>query len=564
MLDPVREPKENGSPLGGAQPAGQPLRLCCDGALKGMILAAGVGSRLSPITGVLPKPMLPVADRPVMEHTLALFARAGIRDIKVNLHHLPHLVEQYFGDGRRWGVHITYSLESTLLGTAGAVKRVERFFDRTFVVAVGDSVWDLDLRQVVASHRARGAAVTVVVKPMSPHLLHRYGVVCIAEDGRIIDFQEKPPAGQARGHLASTGLYVLEPEVLRLVPAGQHCDFARDLFPALLKHQLPFYAYCYEGPWSDIGAFDEYYRVHEEILHGAYRTLLLPTLRVVDGVYRGHHLRIHREAQIRPPVLLGHHCRIGRGAVVGPGAVVGSHSIIGADTQVERSVVGSHTYIGSGLHLDGCLAHGSWLVKLSTGTSAYVADETLLADVRQAVRWGRARRLIDVLLAGVALAGTAPLILGLGAVARACGEPVLERRRVLAPEAEAEGPVGGTRLRPFQLLQFSRQGRVGMLAERLGVAKLPALYNVMRGDMSLVGIRPLTEDEAAQVSEDWLRHLGRAPAGLTGLWWLQGGDQAPWDETLAADAYYAASGSLWGDLRILWHTALRLSRRPTA
>ncbi|HPT99787.1 MAG TPA: nucleotidyltransferase family protein, partial [Armatimonadota bacterium] len=134
--------------------------------MKAMILAAGVGSRLSPITGDTPKPMLPVANKPVMEHTIEMLVRAGITEIKANLHHLPHLVEQHFGNGRRWGANLSYSLESTLLGTAGAVKRVQRFFDDTFVVLVGDSLWDIDVAAVVAYHKACNAAVTVVVKPM--------------------------------------------------------------------------------------------------------------------------------------------------------------------------------------------------------------------------------------------------------------------------------------------------------------------------------------------------------------------------------------------------------------
>jgi mannose-1-phosphate guanylyltransferase len=546
---------------GGDGAASSPAAVVVGDGVKAMILAAGVGSRLSPITAMVPKPLLPVADKPVMEHTLEMLVGAGIKEIKANLHHLPHLVEQHFGNGSRWGARLSYSLESTLLGTAGAVRRVQRFFPDPLVVAVGDSVWDLDLREVIAYHRARAALVTIVVKPMPMSLISRFGVVRVDGEGRVREFQEKPPVEQACSNLTSTGLYVLEPAALDLVPPGEFFDFARDLFPLLLERGLPLYAYRHEGPWSDIGAFPEYLQVHLDLLHGAYRRLRLPAKLTAEGVYQGHHARVHHEAVVRPPVFLGRHCRVGRGAVVGPDAVIGSHSIIAEGARVTRSVVGAHTYVGRGLELEECLAYGNWLVKLPSGAGLYLEDDTLLADARRAGTWRPLGRVVDFTLAALAVAGTLPLFVGLGLVGRLSRQPTIDRRWFLRPEAESRAPAGSTRLRPLPLLQFSPQGRVGMLAERLGVSRLPALFNVMRGDISLVGIKPLTEDEAAQVSDDWLRHLGSVPAGLTGLWQLHGGDRAPLDETLAADAYYAAYRSLWGDLTILWQTALRRGRR---
>lgn len=528
--------------------------------MKAMILAAGVGSRLSPITGDTPKPMLPVANKPVMEHTIEMLVRAGITEIKANLHHLPHLVEQHFGNGRRWGANLSYSLESTLLGTAGAVKRVQRFFDDTFVVLVGDSLWDIDVAAVVAYHKACGAAVTVVVKPMPQEMVGRFGVARVDDDGRILQFQEKPRPEEACGNLVSTGFYVLEPAVLDLIPQAEFFDFARDLFPKLLERGLPFYAYCYEGPWSDIGAFREYYQVHQEILTGSYSRLHLPAREVAPGIRQGHHVRIHPGAKIQPPVMIGDYCRIARGAVVGPNTVLGPHSVVDEEARVAYSVVGAHTYIGRLLELERSLAYGRWVVRFDCGTSAYIEDDVLLSHIRGRPAgqiWSRAA---DLGISSLALIGGLPIFFGLGVIARLTRQPTIERTWRLAPVPGRRLPSGAPRMRPVQLLRFSPHGAVGKLAERMGVSRLPALYNVMRGDISLVGIKPMTEEEAASVSEDWLRHVGQAPAGFTGLWQIQGGDDLPLEETLAVDAYYAASKSLWNDLRILLWTATRRTR----
>ncbi len=525
--------------------------------MQGMILAAGVGSRLSPITGVVPKPMVPVADKPAMEHILEMLVRAGITNVKANLHHLPHFIEEHFGDGSRWGARLSYSLESRLLGTAGAVKRVERFFDGTFVVTVGDGLWDLDLREVLEFHRARGAAATIVVKPIPPQDVSRFGVVRVDEEGRILQFQEKPRPEEACSNLVSVGIYVLEPAMLGLVPAGEFFDFARDLFPRILELGLPFFTYRYEGPWSDIGTFTEYAQVHRDILGGAYTRLVIPGKEVRPGICIGHHSTIHPEAVIRGPVLIGSHCHIQRGAVVGPNTVVGSHCVIGEGARVTESIIAEESYVGRAMELEQCLVRGPWLVKLPTGTGVYMTDRTLLGSIRSQTPARATGRALDVALAGAGLAASAPLLLGMAAAGRATRQAVLERSPRLVPDLGAVTPAGTPRMRPFHLLRFSTQGSMGRVAERLGITHLPALYNVVRGDISLVGTKPLTEEEAARVPEEWRSHLHRVSAGLTGVWRTHGGEKAPLDEVLVLDAFYAGSKTLRGDLGLLWQTATR-------
>ena len=200
--------------------------------MKAMILAAGQGTRLRPLTDCIPKPMVLVAGKPILEHNLELLARHGIRDVLINLHHQPRTIVDHFGDGSRWGVHITYSFEPELLGTAGAVKRVQEQFDSTFLVLYGDNLTTCDLSRLVIFHRAKGGIATIALHYRDDPTAS--GIADLDDQDRIIQFVEKPEPEQIFSHWVSAGILVLEPEVLDVIPDGTPSDFGRDLFPSLL------------------------------------------------------------------------------------------------------------------------------------------------------------------------------------------------------------------------------------------------------------------------------------------------------------------------------------------
>jgi mannose-1-phosphate guanylyltransferase/phosphomannomutase len=224
--------------------------------MKGMILAAGEGTRLRPLTNHLPKPMLPLAGRPLLEHTITHLRDCGIDDLAVNLYHLPHAVMDYFGRGSRWDVNLRYSVEQQLLGSAGGVKRLQPFFDETFVVYYGEVFTRANLRLMVEQHQQSGALATMGLYRV-PDPWNR-GIVELDENQTITRFAEKPPREEVFSDLANAGIYVLEPEVLDYIPSAQSYDFGHDVFPAMLAQGARVDGYIIEEWLIDIGLLEKY------------------------------------------------------------------------------------------------------------------------------------------------------------------------------------------------------------------------------------------------------------------------------------------------------------------
>lgn len=234
--------------------------------MKAMILAAGEGLRLRPLTWTTPKPMLPVGGRPLLEHLVCRLRDHGVREIAVNLHHRAEVIRDHFGDGSAFGVSITYSYEKDLLGSAGGVKKVESMFDGPFFVVYGDVLSNLDLTALARFHRARDAALTMAVFPAGEPT--RCGIAQMDEDGRVRRFREKPPADEVFSPWASAGIFVAEPRVLRFVPPGVPFDFGADLIPLLIDSDLPVYGFAADGYVLDIGSPERYRQAQRDAVHG--------------------------------------------------------------------------------------------------------------------------------------------------------------------------------------------------------------------------------------------------------------------------------------------------------
>ncbi len=238
--------------------------------MKAMILAAGKGARLRPLTWALPKPMLPVGGRPLLERHIDLLRAHGVTEITINLHHKPEVIKEHLGDGSGLGVRITYSYEKSLLGSAGAIKKVESTFDAPFFILYGDVLLDLDLTTFSAFHRARGAALTMAVCPTEEPT--RCGIALIDEDGRVRCFREKPADHEVFSDWASAGAFVAEPEVLSLVPRHAPFDIGGDLIPRLIDLGWPVYGYAGEGYFLDIGSPERYRQALRDMVQGRIRT----------------------------------------------------------------------------------------------------------------------------------------------------------------------------------------------------------------------------------------------------------------------------------------------------
>lgn len=355
--------------------------------MKAMILAAGKGTRLQPLTYKLPKPMIPLCGKPVMAYLIEHLARHGVREIMVNVAYLHEKIEDHFGDGRRYGVHIGYSFEgyaasdgSTVprpMGSAGGMKKIQQFsgfFDETTIVLCGDAVIDLDISGALAQHRAVGALATVVTRKVPWNKVSNYGVVVSDKNGRVTSFQEKPVREEARSNCASTGIYIFEPAVLDLIPSTLTFDIGSDLFPLMVKQGLPLYTHLCDFAWLDIGNVDDYWSVMQSMMAGDLANLQLPGQEVAPGVFCGLNTQIDWDATvIEGPAYIGSGSKIEAGVhIVGP-CWIGSGCHIFSGAKIERSVLSDHTRLAKHGSLSELIVFGNYSVDRH-GKTSYIRD----------------------------------------------------------------------------------------------------------------------------------------------------------------------------------------------
>ncbi len=322
--------------------------------MRAMIMAAGKGTRLRPITDLVPKPMAPIVNRPALYHILRLLDRHGIHEVVINLHHLADAITDYFGDGAWMGMKIEYSYEPELLGTAGGVKNNEQFLaGDTFLVMSGDSLTDFDLTGLIATHRRRRSVATLAVKEVADPSL--FGVVVADDDDRVMGFQEKPTREEARSRLCNCGIYVFEPDIFAHILPGQFDDFGNRVFPDLLRQHIPFHIWQGGGYWSDVGNLGEYVRGNADALTGKVN-IERPGREVRPGVWIDENTSVPSSVSLEPPVVVGSGCHLGEGVVVEGPSVIGDGCTLGPSCHVVRGLVLPHSQVVSGSVLvDGVL-----------------------------------------------------------------------------------------------------------------------------------------------------------------------------------------------------------------
>jgi mannose-1-phosphate guanylyltransferase len=343
--------------------------------MKAMILAAGKGTRVRPITHTTPKPMIPILQKPVMEFLLELLREHGFNEIMVNVSHLSEEIENYFRDGQRFDVQIAYSFEGRIsdgeligeaMGSAGGLKKIQdfqAFFDDTFVVLCGDALIDVDLTEAVRRHREKGAMASLITKRVPRDQVSSYGVVVTDEDGRVLSFQEKPSVEEAASDMINTGIYIFEPKVLDFVPSGEPFDIAADLFPRLVDSGAPFYALPMEFEWVDIGKVPDYWQAIRSVLQGDVRQVQIPGKQVRPGIYAGLNVaadwdKIHVEG----PIFVGGMTRIENGVtIIGP-AMIGPSCHICEGATIDNSIIFDYSRIGAGVQLVEKLVYGRYCV----------------------------------------------------------------------------------------------------------------------------------------------------------------------------------------------------------
>lgn len=320
--------------------------------MRAVLMAGGSGTRLRPLTCDLPKPMVPILNRPITEHILHLLKRHGIREVIVTLHYLPDAIRNHFGDGSHFDMKLIYVVEEDQpLGTAGCVRNVSGLLDGTFLVISGDSVTDFDLSAALHFHCEHKSHATLILRRVSEPMA--FGLVITDEQHRIQRFLEKPSTSEIFSDTVNTGIYILEPHVLEYLEMGKPSDFSHDLFPLLLAQGVPMYGYIAEGYWCDVGSLETYRQVQYDAIRGRVH-LELPYTQVRTGVWVGRNTQIDPTVKVEAPVMIGDNCVIGKETTISAGTIIGDHVTIGAKCDLQRPIIGNGVIIGEESHLWAC------------------------------------------------------------------------------------------------------------------------------------------------------------------------------------------------------------------
>lgn len=314
--------------------------------IKAVIMSGGKGTRLRPLTCHLPKPMVPILNKPVMEYAIELLKKYKIEDIAVTLAYLPSSIIDYFGDGSEFGVNLNYFIEETPLGTGGSVKNAEDFLQSTFVVVSGDAFTNINLQKALDFHKRKGSKATLILKKEAIPL--EYGVIITDKDGKIIRFLEKPSWGEVFSDTINTGIYILEPEVLDYYKKGDNFDFSKDLFPRLLKDGIPMYGYVTDEYWCDVGDLESYIQTHEDLLQGKI-SADFNSQEIEKGIWIGEGTIVSRSAEISPPVYIGENCIIKSNVKLEPYTVIGDNCFIDEGSSIKKSIVWDNVMISRGI-----------------------------------------------------------------------------------------------------------------------------------------------------------------------------------------------------------------------
>ena len=340
--------------------------------MKAVIMAGGFGTRLRPLTCNTPKPMVPLMNKPMMEHIVALLRSHGITEMIGSLFYQPEIITGYFGDGRSFGVTMTYARAEADYGTAGSVRNATHGMGQRILVISGDVLTDFDLTAALRFHEERKASATIILSHAKNPL--QFGVVITAPDGRITRFLEKPSWGEVFSDTINTGIYILEPEVLELIPYKEDYDFSKNLFPLLLRQEGGLYGYIADGYWRDIGNLNEYQDAHFDALHGAVKLQHPGTLE--GQVYAGEGTRLPSDTlHVTGAVVVGKNCTIGEHVSLS-NTVIGDNCVIGPGAMLSNCVVWNDVVIGHSAEL----SYDVIGTKCSIGEKSVIAENAFVGD----------------------------------------------------------------------------------------------------------------------------------------------------------------------------------------
>lgn len=364
---------------------------------KAMVLAAGKGTRLRPLTNDLPKPMIPILGKPILEYLIEHLASHGINQIMINVAYDHKIIESYFSDGRKWGVEIGYSYEGELMdgrlipypiGSAGGIKKIQdfsEFFDDTTIVICGDALIDLDITEAIKKHKENNAIASVITIEVPKDKVINYGIVVTNPSGLVESFQEKPLPENAKSNQASTGIYIFEPEVINLIPTNEIYDIGMQLFPKLVENKHLFFAQKCFFNWNDIGKIDDYWLTFQELLSESPLSIKPNAKEVRPGVWVGINVKINLDkVSINGPVYIGSSTSIEDGVTIAGPAWIGHGSKICSNSTIERCIIFEYTKIEENQFLSDKIITSNYCIEKTGDYQQRIAGNTEL-------KWGDSR-----------------------------------------------------------------------------------------------------------------------------------------------------------------------------
>jgi NDP-sugar pyrophosphorylase family protein len=533
--------------------------------MQAILIATSDNEKLLPLTKTKPSPLLSIGNRPVMEIVLEQLARAGFKQIIVCLNRMAGDIEAYFGDGSRWGVALEYVLLRESLGAAGALARAKSLIKDPFIVMPGDAIIGLDIQAAFEHHRLNQYTATVILHQQE----HQVTKKNTLDDADHLTTNTQPIDGEQ--WCSETGVYIFDPEALSWIPTGQRFDIDTHLLPALSKAGQSVGVYVMDEYWNPLESSCEFQDAQTRLLFSLWRNgpflgqafitkySQLVGKEVIPGVWVGRNSRIHPSAQLIPPVLLGENVNVGQGVVLGPETVVGANTIIADQASIQSSTIFENTYVGKLIHIQDRLVDRNLVIDSGSSEHIQITDPFLLYETPRSVPSNALNRALEVLAASLMLLITLPLTISIGLMVWLLFGSVFQpepRLKMALGRPLSEKPS----LVIFPLLRFrtrrsdGQSNWIGHWLEHLELNRLPELWNVLTGEMKLVGTKPLAPQDTLELTAIWQQDYDRLVPGFTGLWYVQTEPCSELDETIVANIYYAATRSWKADAQILLKT----------
>ena len=531
-----------------------------------ILLATGEFDKLHPLTKSRPSPLVTIANQPMMEIVIEQLARANIKQILVCLHHDADMIETYFRDGRRWGVSMDYVLLREEWGNAGVLLWVKPLITETFLVMPADMVVDFDINSALSQHLDQKNSATAVIHNNASNLFKIPDRNCISSDENSTKEIHLQKGG------IETGVYIFEPSILDWIPPRKKYDISSQLLPALAHEGLTIGSYTICGYWNPLESLQDFREAQKFFLYSFWENCRLPTADIqlnpssisgqkeAPGIWIGRNNQIHPSVRLTPPVLLGENIRIASGVELGPEVVIGSNVIIADGASIHHSTIFDHTYIGKYICLQDRIVDKNLVIDINSTEHIVVTDQFLLDEIPDTLEEQLIFRVFDTTIAFIILLLTLPLTLPLGLILKISNGKAIQTIDCMKTGPASSNTSNSTNYPVYRLVHFNirndsgRTNRFGNLIERLEWHRLPELWNVIAGDMRLVGIRPLSTKEFQTLEEVWQQDHRNHYSGFTGLWYLEKRRCREPSEMVIADVYYGATRTWMEDMRILMKT----------